>query len=143
MPCPDFQISVSVHLPFPSLACFRFPPSSSPLPPLAFGSTLLSQLFSCIEHKFPELGHSFLDSDRNFAHVETIMRRREDIYTVDEYCDILNKSANAPKPVVTSMNDKMCDVSGIQCMRGIKKGSRNNDGNKIELRDKVRWLKVT
>ena len=104
---------------------------------------IATKLFSCIEHKFPEPGHNFLDSDRDFAHVETMMRRHENIYSVDEYCNILNKSSNAPKPVVTSMNDKMCDVSGIQCMRGIKKGSRNNDGNKIELRDKVRWLKVT
>jgi len=37
------------------------------------------------------------------------------------------------------MNDKMCDVSEIQRMRGIKKAVINTEGNKVELRDKVRW----
>jgi len=75
--------------------------------------------------------------------VEALVRRRENIYSIDEYSDILNKSVKSPKPVVTSMNDKMCDVSEIQRMRGIKKAVINTEGNKVELRDKVRWIKVT
>jgi len=32
------------------------------------------KFFSCIHHKFPEDGHSYLDSDRDFGHIEVAMR---------------------------------------------------------------------
>ena len=100
------------------------------------------KLFTSIEHKFPEPGHSFLDSDRDFAHVEALVRRRENIYTVDEYCDILNNSTRAHRCVVTRMNDKMCDLSTIKAIAGNSKVATNSDGNRVQLRDKVRWIKV-
>lgn len=45
---------------------------------------ILTKRFVVIEHKFLEVGHNFLDSDRDFAKIETAVRKRENIYTVDE-----------------------------------------------------------
>ena len=42
-----------------------------------------------VDHKFPESGHSFLDSDRNFAKVEQRVRLHKDIYSVDDYHTIM------------------------------------------------------
>jgi len=74
-----------------------------------------------VEHKFPEPGHSFLDSDRDFGHVEVAAKRRENIYTLDEYCNIMAHSSTKPKPVVTRMGDKMCNVQQLPAMLGLKK----------------------
>ena len=46
--------------------------------------------FQVIHHKFPEPGHSYLDSDRDFAHVEKAVKQRQNIYCVDDYhCSII------------------------------------------------------
>ena len=50
---------------------------------------VLTKRVVVIEHKFPEVGHNFLDSDRDFAKIETAVRKRENIYTVDEYQTIM------------------------------------------------------
>jgi len=36
--------------------------------------------FQVIHHKFPETGHSYMDSDRDFAHVEKAVQQHQSIY---------------------------------------------------------------
>jgi len=47
------------------------------------------QKFSCIHHKFPKPRHSFLDSDRDFGHVEVAIRCHKKIFSLDQHCNSL------------------------------------------------------
>ena len=102
-------------------------------------------VFACIEHKFPEPGHSYLDSDRDFGRVEKAVKARENIYSPDQYYDIMANSAKKPKPIVSRIGDKMYDASSIPTILGIDHRPKpvNTMGDKIEMRDKVRWIRVT
>lgn len=101
------------------------------------------KLFKCIHHKFPEPGHSFLESDRDFGRIEVAVRRREKIFSLDEYCDIMTQSAGKPRPVLSRMADKFCDVQDSHKKLGLTKKDVNVYGEKIKMRDKVKWIKVT
>ena len=110
---------------------------------ICFWSYLIGKgYFSCVEHKFPEPGHSYLDSDRDFGHIESCVKRRENIYAVNEYINIMMRSTNKPKPVVTQMGDKMFDVASLQQLLGLNNSDRNTDGEKIQLTDKVKVVRV-
>lgn len=41
---------------------------------------ILKGYFKIVDHKFPEVGHSYLDSDRDFGRIEKIMRKHEAVY---------------------------------------------------------------
>ena len=111
---------------------------------LCFWQYLLAKKkFDCIEHKFPEPGHSYLDSDRDFGHIELAVKRRQNVYSIDEYCDIIMHSSSKPRPVITRMGDKMCDIACLPTMLSLRKATHNMNGEKIELRDRVKWIKMT
>lgn len=74
---------------------------------------LLTKRFASIEHKFPIPGHTFLDSDRDFGKVETAVKRREHIYSVDEYQNIMLTCMRKAKPSVTRVGDKMLDLDKL------------------------------
>lgn len=46
---------------------------------------VLQGLYEIIDHKFPEVGHSYLDSDRDFGKVEKRLRKHQNIYTPEQY----------------------------------------------------------
>jgi len=102
---------------------------------------ILSQRFRCIEHKFPEPGHTYLDSDRDFGKVEVAVKRRECVYTVDEYQQIMANSQS--KATVTRVGDKMVNIGSLPALLGFKKQTVDVNRNQIQLRDKVRWICVT
>ena len=104
---------------------------------------LLSQRFEVIEHKFPEPGHTYLDSDRDFGKVECAVKRKETIYSVDEYQTIMTSAFTKSKATVTCMGDKMVDIANLARSLGLKKQTTDTNGNKIELRDKVRWIRIS
>jgi hypothetical protein len=104
---------------------------------------ILKKHFKTIEHKFPIPGHSFLDSDRDFAKVESAVKRHETIYSVDQYQTIISGSIKKPKPTVTRVDDKMFNIDEIiKEMRLVKK-SVDTAGRKISMRDKVRWIRMS
>ena len=102
---------------------------------------LLSSRFQSIEHKYPEPGHSYLDSDRDFGKIEIAVKRRQNVYTVDDYQSIMVGSQC--KVIVTRMGDKMTDIAGLKTSLDLVNQTVNVDGEKIEMRDKVRWVKMT
>lgn len=104
---------------------------------------MAKKMLTCIHHKYPEPGHSFLDSDRDFGRIEVAVRRREKILSLDMYCDIMLKSSTNPKPTLTTMGDKMSNIAGLPTLLGLRKADKNVNGDKIELRDKVKWIKMT
>jgi len=49
--------------------------------------------FKLIDHKFPEVGHSYLDSDRDFGRIEKRLRKNQNIYTPEQYCNIIKDAS--------------------------------------------------
>lgn len=77
---------------------------------------ILTKKFTVTDHKFPEPGHLFLDSDRDFTQVEKLVQKHQNIYTVDQYANILMHSQTRKRPFVTCMNGrffKLKDLSVI------------------------------
>jgi len=68
----------------------------------------IKQEIHSIEQKFTEPGHSFLDSDRDFAQIEKLVRKKEKIYTVDKYANLMAESQKRNRPCFTHMNGKFC-----------------------------------
>ena len=104
---------------------------------------VLSGRFSRIDHKFPEPGHSFLDSDRDFGKIETVVKRTQNVYSIDEYQAIMISSGRKQKTAVTRIGDKMVNVSALVNQMGLRKKTVDVNGSKVELRDKVRWISVS
>jgi len=69
--------------------------------------------FCSIEQKFPEPGHSYLDSDRDFAQIEKLVRKEQNIYTVDKYVNLFAQSQKRSKPSVTLMNGKFFSLKDL------------------------------
>jgi len=69
--------------------------------------------FEVIDHKFFEPGHSYLDSDRDFAHVEQAVRNHETVYSVDEYQQIMCERMRKTKFGITRMEDKFYDLKKL------------------------------
>lgn len=66
---------------------------------------IANKMFSCIHHKFPELGHSFLVVTGTLA----ILKHQWDIERIYKYSFVVN-STTKPRPVLTRMEDKFCDI---------------------------------
>lgn len=62
-------------------------------------------VFKKIDHIFPEVGHTFLDSDRDFAAVEKSIRKQQNIYTVDQYLAIMMEARKETPFHITRMAD--------------------------------------
>ncbi|CAG9772085.1 unnamed protein product [Ceutorhynchus assimilis] len=65
---------------------------------------VLKGMFRVIDHKFREVGHSFLDSDRDFGMIEKNLRKRENILVPDQYREII-KSSSVKSAVVINMEN--------------------------------------
>ena len=104
---------------------------------------ILTKHFRSIEHKFPIPGHTYLDSDRDFGKIEVAVKRRETIFSIDEYQTLMSNSVRNPKPTVTRIGNKMFDINLLMQEMGLKPQTLNVAGQKIELRDKVRWVRIT
>ena len=88
--------------------------------------------FHSIQHKFPEPGHSFLDSDRDFGKVEKLVKARENVYSVDEYQQIMMKSTRKNQPTVTRMGDKMLNITSLdKAVGSFKKKQKILMGRKL------------
>lgn len=79
-----------------------------------------------------------MDSDRDFGKVETAVKQRENIFSVDEYQSIMTNSFRKSKVTVTRIGEKMVDISALGQSLRLVKQTKDVSGNKIELRDKVK-----
>lgn len=71
---------------------------------------IVTKRFDKSHHKFPEPGHSYMDSDRDFAHVEQQVKQRQNIYSVDQYHNILAQSQSKQPPRVTGLGSLFVDI---------------------------------
>ena len=98
--------------------------------------------FDCIEHKFPEPGHSFMDSDPDFAHVEQALSKHQNVYSVDQYQDITASCTRKNPFMITRMGGKFYSIKRLPDMLGLKNSLVNTDGEIVQFRDTVRWVKI-
>jgi hypothetical protein len=68
-----------------------------------------------------------LDSDRDFAHVEKLVRAHEKIFTVDKYQNIMTKSQTKHPPIVTRMADKFVDIKTLPAELGLNNNKYNTE----------------
>lgn len=101
---------------------------------------VLKGFFSSIDHKFPEVGHSYLDSDRDFGRIEKVLRKQETIYVPDQYRDIIRKASK--KNHVTDMSNHFRDIDNLQLQLKLVQKKKNLLNEKIAFRDGIKWLRV-
>ena len=72
-------------------------------------------------HRFPEVGHSFLPNDRDFGDVEKAKRKKDSIYSVNQYVNLM-ENASKKKPKVISMKAKdFVDFAQIANFKNLNK----------------------
>lgn len=102
---------------------------------------ILNRFFEVIEHKFPEVGHSYLDSDRDFGRIEKVIRRHQNIFIPDQYRDII-KSASSKNSVCVNMENFFHSLEELPAKLGLFKKQRNSLNDKVCFRDNVKWVRV-
>jgi len=112
-----------------------------------FTLTVWQYLVKCeklkaVDHKFPECGHRYLDSDRDFAHIEQKVREVSNVYDVDQYHNIMAQSQQKSKPQISRMQGKLYDVKTLPAALKLTHRKKTTDGSPVRFRDKVRWVRV-
>lgn len=102
---------------------------------------VLKGYFTSIDHKFPEVGHTYLDSDRDFGRIEKVMRKHENIYVPSEYVSIM-KSASTAKTKVTEMNGKFRDIGSLMSQLHLFHNKCDENGDLVHFRDGIKWIRV-
>nr|CAH7739928.1 unnamed protein product [Callosobruchus chinensis] len=93
-----------------------------------------------IDHKFPEVGHTFLDSDRDFGRIEKVLRRHETLYTPQQYREII---ANASKRNchVNNMENQFYDLDSLTDRLGLVYRKKDLLNESVPFRN-IKWLCV-
>lgn len=98
-------------------------------------------LFKVIDHKFPEVGHTYLDSDRDFGRIEKNLRKHQNVYSPEEYRQIIAKSSK--KNQVLDMKDHFRDMEDLPTKMKLYNRKVDVVKNKLKFRDNVKWIRVT
>ncbi|KAI4469435.1 hypothetical protein MML48_1g07250 [Holotrichia oblita] len=101
---------------------------------------VLKKKFSVIDHKFPQVGHSYLDSDRDFGRIEKVLRKHETIYLPDQYRDLIRSASNINH--VTNMENHFRDTDNLQVQLKVTQKKKNELNEKIAFRDRIKWIRV-
>lgn len=102
---------------------------------------ILHKYFEVIDHKFPEVGHSYLDSDRDLGRIEKVLKKHETIYSPEEYRSHI-KSALPAKAKVIDMSKKFHKISDLVTALGLYNNKRNDLNELVKFRDSIRWIRV-
>lgn len=102
---------------------------------------ILHKYFDVIDHKFPEVGHSYLDSDRDFGRIEKVLKKHEHIYSPEEYRSHI-KSALSAKAKVVDMTNKFYKIDDLATGLGLYNNKRNDLNEPVKFRDSIRWIRV-
>ncbi|KAF6205628.1 hypothetical protein GE061_019801 [Apolygus lucorum] len=96
-------------------------------------------VFKTIDHKYPEVGHTYLDSDRDFGRIEKVLRKHGNIYTPEKYREIISTASR--NNVVLDMTNHFRDFTNLTS--GLRLINRKKDllGLKVPFRD-LRWIRV-
>ncbi|GBN49934.1 hypothetical protein AVEN_261383-1 [Araneus ventricosus] len=111
--------------------------ASSLLTLLEFNETL-RRYFKVIEYKFPEVGHSYLDSD--FGRINKNLRKHETIFRPEKYREIVMKSGR--NHYVTDMTAHIRNFKDLHNKLQLTNRKRNFLNEKVAFRDSVKWIRV-
>lgn len=103
---------------------------------------VINGFFQTIDHKFPEVGHSYLDSDRDFGRIEKVMRKHQSIFIPDQYRDII-KSASTKNSICVNMENFFYNFEELPGKLYLFRKQANTLNQKINLRDNVKWIRVS
>lgn len=97
-------------------------------------------IFKTIDHKFPEVGHSYLDSDRAFGRIEKRLRKHQNIFTPEEYREVIASSSK--KNIVIDMQFHFRDTENV--MKNMKLINRKKDllNEKVHFKTGIKWIRV-
>lgn len=96
---------------------------------------IAARKFKQIEHKFPEVGHSYMDSDRDFGIIEKKVRLAENIYSAGQYRDLILASKQSSYPfVITDMTHCFLQGKLLPSKLGLIKRLRNTVNEKVNIR---------
>lgn len=101
---------------------------------------ILKDFFKVIDHKFPEVGHSYLDSDRDFGRIEKKLRKHETIHLPEQYREVINKSSK--KSFVTDMTSHFRSFDNLSTQLRLFNRKKNTLNEKIAFRDGIKWIRV-
>ena len=92
-----------------------------------------SHRFLSIEHKFPEVGHTYLPCDRCFGHIEQKKRKTDYVYTTDEWVKLISQSRPKKRfQVVRLKQDDFVNIDGslkrFVCVR-----KKTNNGRPVRF----------
>ncbi|XP_074025535.1 uncharacterized protein [Leptinotarsa decemlineata] len=96
--------------------------------------------FKTIDHKFPEVGHSYLDSDRDFGRIEKRLRKHQNIYTPDQYREVIVSSNR--KNMVIDMKDHFRDTEDLSKRMKIFNKKKDLLKEKVCFRDGIKWFRT-
>ncbi|KAL4702600.1 hypothetical protein ACJJTC_016076 [Scirpophaga incertulas] len=96
--------------------------------------------FKVIDHKFPEVGHSYLDSDRDFGRIEKVLRKHEAVYAPDQYREIICKASR--NNIVIDMTDHFRKIDDLQNKLHLINRKKDVNKDKVSFRDGIRWIRV-
>lgn len=102
---------------------------------------ILNCFFKIIDHKFPEVGHSYLDSDRDFGRIEKVIRKHQTIFIPDQYRDII-KSSSTKNSICVNMENFFYNFEELPGKLYLFRKQKNTLKDKINLRDDVKWIRV-
>nr|CAI5833893.1 unnamed protein product [Callosobruchus analis] len=102
---------------------------------------ILKGIVKTIDHKLPEVGHSYLDSDRDFGRIEKILRRHENIYLPEEYRTIISQSSKNNH--VTHMAFHFRNFEDLASVLNLINRKKNTLGENVPFRDGIKWIRVS
>jgi hypothetical protein len=101
---------------------------------------LAMKQFAVIEHKFPEVGHSYMDSDRDFGLIEKTVSKVERVFSGDEYRELIKKAKTRQPFVVQNIASAMIKAKNLPKLLRLVKRQRNTNREKVEFRN-IRWFR--
>lgn len=90
-----------------------------------------------IDHKFPVVGHSYLDSERDFGRIEKDHRRHGTIYLPLQYMDIISKSNK--NNLVVDMTLHFRDLENLKNKLNLKQSKTDLLEEIVRFRDGLEW----
>lgn len=101
---------------------------------------ILKGYFCRIDHKFPEVGHTYLDSDRDFGRIEKVLRKHDTVVIPDTYREIISKASR--KNQVIDMAQHFRKISELpQTLRLINR-KKDELNAPVRFRDGIKWIRV-
>lgn len=96
--------------------------------------------FKTIDHKFPEVGHSYLDSDRHFGRIEKNLRKLSNLYLPEQYRQIILQSTKGNQVVDMEPHFRKIDDLAMS----LKLVNRKKDllGETVRFRDGIKWIRI-